>query len=237
MGVDSRGTLRIIGDTGSGVAVRVQVNDGRILLTSSERVVGDWSVSEIGIHDLPEGFAIRAEGEELVLIVEDEVGFAEEMGMAAATPRLARKVAAAHNPEPRELTEPEDPDNESHSSLVGITFALAGMLVLAGGTFLRSSPTTALRGAEASSGGPADYWSVLVFGGLLMVAVAYVVSMGRSWARIVAVLVLSGVIIVYGVMISTSEAIGSHVAAYGFIAGGVVVGVAVLFSGSLRGTG
>ena len=68
-----------------------------------------------------------------------------------------------------------------------------------------------------------------------MVATAYVISIHKRWARVVALVVIAAMVGVFGYMVSEGGLAGSHFAAYGFIAGGIVVGVAVLFSGSLRG--
>lgn len=235
MAVDSAGTLQLTGESGPGVAVRVQVEDGHMTITSVDEVLGNWDVADIGIRDRVEGFSIRAEGEELVLIVDDEVGFADEIGLAAATPRLARKVATAHNPEARELVEdyPRD-DTRTSNNILAIAFALGGVMVLLGGVFLRPSVTNAAASTTIDLEGTGAFWGAFAVGGLLMVAVAFVLSMGRRWARLVALLVIAGVIGTFGYVISTNEVTGSHVAAYGFIAGGIVVGVSVLFSGSLR---
>lgn len=234
MAVDSEGTLQIRGETGPGVAVRVRVDDDRIRITSAEETLGDWAVSEVGIRDRTEGFAIRAEGEEILLLLDDEVGFAVEIGLAAATPRLARKVATAYNPEERELVELESDDTQARTNVLAIAFALGGVMILLGGSLLRNSPSASLSGAQSATPSGADSWAAFVFGGVLMVAVAFVLSLGQRWARLAALLLVVGVVGVFGYLISTTEFDASHFAAYGFISGGIVVGVAVLFSGSLR---
>ena len=73
-----------------------------------------------------------------------------------------------------------------------------------------------------------------VIGGVLMIGVAYVMSMGSRVARLVALLVLLSLVVVFGYAVSQSVSDASQLTAYGFIAGGLVIGIAVLFSGSLR---
>lgn len=237
MVVETDGTVRMRGDSGPGVAVRIRADDGRLRLVSGNELVGDWPINELGINTLQDGFAIRAEGEEFVLRAVDDASLAEEMGIVAASPRMARKVAALHNPEEPETTPAPDALAEPKSNVVAIALALGGGLVLLGGTFLRIAPTPGaslqtIEETAARSG--AEFWLAFVVGGLLMVAVAYAMSIGTRWARAVALLVMTGVVVLFGWVISRNAGDASHLTAYGFIAGGLVVGVGVLFSGGLQ---
>jgi hypothetical protein len=238
MPVDTDGRVLMRGESGSGVPVRVQADGGRLKISSGEAVLGDWSVSEIGLHSVPDGFAIRAEGEEFLLKANDPVGLAEELGMTAVTPRLARQVAASHNPEERPLPPEVDREAIEHqvsARTMAIAFALGGVLVLLGGSFLRIAPTS--RGAaepSVTSFGGVEFWVAFVVGGLVMVALAYAIALQSGWARVAALIVVAALVGLFGYMISATSADSSYFTAYGFIAGGTVVGVAVLFSGSLR---
>lgn len=69
-----------------------------------------------------------------------------------------------------------------------------------------------------------------------MIAAAFVMSIGTRFARAAAAVLLTAMVILFGVMVSDTTADASELTAYGFIAGGLVVGVAVLFSGSLQQT-
>jgi hypothetical protein len=182
---------------------------------------------------LNDGFAIRAEGEEFVLKTDDDAGIAEEIGIAAASPRLARKVAASHPPEVRE-PEPEPEPEPPSSALGAIVFALGGVLVLAGGFFLRESPTlsAADRTASQGFGSAGSFWFAFVIGGLLMAAVAVALAGKLRWARAAAVLVLIVVVVTFALAAQGASADADYLFAYGFIAAGIVVGVAVLFSGT-----
>ena len=234
MSLDTRGTLELTGEPGPEIPVRVQNDDAWLKLTTPEETVGHWPLADIGIRDRSKGFSIRAEGEEILLTVEDEVGFAEHVGLAAATPRLARKLAAASNPEERELEVPETDDTQSRTNVMALAFALGGVMVLLGGTFLRPGTTSQVSRSAASE--PTWFWSAFVFGGLVMVAVAYLMTMRKRWVSLVALLAVAALVGMFGYMVSEGGLDGSQIAAYGFIAGGIVVGVSVLFSGSLRTT-
>lgn len=222
------------GETGPGAHVRVYV-DGEVLrVLAGEDVVGEWPVHQIGIHALNEGFEIRAEGEEFLLVTNDDAALAEEMGIVASSPRLARQVAARHKPEER----PPPHEPELIPSRVGpIAFALAGALVLVGSTFLRTANADIARTrarSEIIEGSGAEFWLAFMIGGVLMVAAAYILSIGAPWGRIAAIVVLAVVVVLFGVVVSDTATDDSHLTAYGFLAGGLAVGVAALFSGTLE---
>lgn len=213
------------GDTGPGVRVQVFADGERLRLVSGNELVGDWRIDQIGIQVLQAGFNIRAEGEEFVLHTEDDAVLADEIGVSAASPRLARRMAARHNPPDRPGDREPTP---IRSNLGAIGYALAGALVILGGTFLNP---------ENGSGGEStgfDFWLAFVVGGVLMIGAALVMSLGARLARIVAAVLLVAMIVIFGVLVSTDDANVTELTAYAFIAGGLVVGVAILFSGSAR---
>ncbi len=230
MAVELDGNVRMRGDTGPGVGVKVLAGEGRLRLTSGDEVVGDWMVDGIGINVLQEGFNIKAEGEEFILRTNDDVALAEELHVIAVSPRLARRLAARHNPEFEEF--PPEPSRIS-SNLGAVGYAVAGALVVLGGSLLSAAggSTTALEGAGGSD---FDFWIAFVVGGILMIAAAYVMSIGTRLARLMATIVLGAVVVMFGLAVNQTVAGTTRLTAYGFIAGGLVVGVAVLVSGSLR---
>lgn len=225
------------GDSGSGLAVMVLADEGRLRILSGDELVGEWDISDIGVQALQDGFAIRVEGEEFVLRATDEVGLAEEMGLVAVSQRLARKVAVSHNAEPPPEAVLVDDSPRRDSNIAALGFALAGVLVFLGGLFLRvaqtSAATSASQGVDAGGG---EFWLAFMVGGGLMVMAAVVLSIGTRWGRVVAFVVLGSVVVVFGFMVSGAVSNSGYVTAYGFIAGGLVVGVGVLFGGVLRST-
>lgn len=232
MAIETRGTVHMRGESGPGIPVDIQADGAHLRLLSGEETVGDWDISSIGIQSLNDGFAIRAEGEEFVLKTEDDAAIAREIGISAGSLRLVRKVAASQNSEERVPTpEPVAPK----SNLGAIVFALGGVLVLSGGFFLREDPTLSAMSRTTSEGLQAGgrFWFAFVIGGLVMAGVAVVLAIGRRWARAAAVLVLSGLVILFGIAAQNATPEADFLLAYGFIAGGIVVGVAVLFGGTL----
>jgi len=233
MAVELDGSMRMRGETGPGVGVRVLAENRRLRLVSGNELVGDWQVGEIGISALQDGFSIKAEGEEFLLRTEDDVALADEIGLSAASPRLARLLAARHNPE--EPPQVEEEDYPVSSNLAAIGFALAGAMIVLGAVILDQTASSAPRALSGDASGTSfDFWIAFVVGGILMIGTAYVMSIGTRFARIVALVVLLCMLVVFGFAVAETNADTSQLAAYGFLAGGLVVGVAVLVSGSLR---
>lgn len=220
------------GDRGPGLRVRVEAEENRLRLVSGSEVVGDWRVPDIGIKVLHDGFNIRAEGEEFILHTADDVSLAEELGVAAASPRLARLLAVRHNPEERAPLEEPEP---ARSNLGAIGLALAGGLLVFGATILNNEgSSTAPRMAAEPDGGGFEFWLAFLIGGVLLIGTAYVMSIGVRVARLVATGLLVVLMVLFGFLVTSSDTDPTQLTAYGFIAGGLVLGVAVLVSGSLR---
>ena len=229
MAVELDGNVRMRGDTGPGVGVKVLAGEGRLRLISGDELVGDWLVDGIGISALQEGFTIKAEGEEFILRTSDDVALAEELQVTAVSPRLGRLLAARHNPEYEEV-DPEPPRISSNLAAVG--YAVAGALVVFGGSLLSAAGGSATV-LEDGAGSDFDFWLAFVVGGILMIAAAYVMSVGTRLARLLATVVLGAVVVTFGVAVNQTVAGSTQLTASGFIAGGLVVGVSVLVSGSL----
>lgn len=235
MAVETRGVVQLRG-TSKRVPVTVRADQHHLWVASGDDVIGDWDVSNIGIQALNDGFSLKVEGEEILLKTDDDPGIAEEIGMMAASPRLARRLAASHPPEER--VPPPEPI-PIKSNLGPIIFALGGALVLAGGFFLRQDPALTAENRSVAEGlqSSGRFWLAFVIGGLAMAGTGYVLARGSRWARVVAGVVMVAIVILFGVAASTSAPAARHLLAYGFVAGGIVVGVAVLFSENLNDDG
>ena len=226
--METQGVVHMRGDTSQTIVVQVFADSERLRLLSGNELIGEWAVHGMGIHALNEGFAIRAEGEELILKTDNDAALAEELGLMTASLRLARKMAASHNVEQAApLPEPDTPT----SNLAAIAFALGGVLILAGGVVLRAASNL----VDLETGPLGPYWLAFSIGGSVIVAVAYLLGRGVRWAQILAVAALIGLIGVFALAIQGVSPDSNDLMAYGFIAGGIVVGVTVLFSGTLAG--
>jgi hypothetical protein len=231
MAVETSGIVTLKGEDGPGVPVRVRAESGRIRIESDNGLVGDWSIHDIGLSVLATGFAIKAEGEEIFLQADDDAGVAEELGVATASPRMARKVAARHNPDrPMPHEEPVEPPPRSNLPAIGL--ALAGALVVFGAFLINSDPTDDRFDAGSQSLGPLPFWLAFMLGGILMIGLAFFMSAGQKWARPAALLVTSLVVLCFALLVNRGIPDAATLFAYGFVAGGMVVGIAVLVSDS-----
>ncbi len=232
MPLQTHGVIRMRGETAPPVSVLVLADAGKLQLLSGDEVIGEWDIDDLGITSLHDGFNIRVEGEDMTLKTDDDVALADELGLGAASHRLARRMAAAHTAEP----EPVPEIDEARSNLAAIVFALGGVLVLAGGILLGSDPETASEGIDVFDIGQLSrFWLAFVVGGMLMAAVAFILSLGARWARYAAIASVLGLVVLFAVAAQGAVPDSNHLLAYGFVAGGIVVGVAVLFSGGLGG--
>ena len=88
------GRLRIEGDPQPPVSVEVDLTDERMRVSSGDVDVADWSLDDIRIEALADGFHVRAEGEEIILEIPEDGRFAIELGLRTAHPALRRKMSA-----------------------------------------------------------------------------------------------------------------------------------------------
>lgn len=79
-----------------------------------------------------------------------------------------------------------------------------------------------------------EFWLAFTIGGILMIAAAYILAMGARWGRLIAIVILALITTVFGLAVGDTPTDASHLTAYGFVAGGLVVGVAVVFGGLLK---
>ena len=96
-------SLRLPGDSNA-LAATVQVQEGRLQVASGEHVIGDWEIAAIDISRIPEGIRVAAEGEVLLLDIDDRAAFEQEAaaigGKAkrSSRPRKSAKAEASRAP-------------------------------------------------------------------------------------------------------------------------------------------
>lgn len=79
------GTVRLAGDSGTLQAVLL-VADNRLKVKTSHAEIGEWPLSDLHSRIRPDGCHIVAEGEELVVSVDEPMRFAEAIGPSIANP-------------------------------------------------------------------------------------------------------------------------------------------------------
>ena len=88
------GSLRMEGEGDSGLDVVIDLENERMLIRTEHTVLGEWSMSDVGIHSENDGFHLRIEGEKVVMTTSDDAAFALEVGLRSASPRLRRLMAS-----------------------------------------------------------------------------------------------------------------------------------------------
>ena len=86
--------LIIEGEDSAPIPVLVDLTDDHLVMTVGDEPVADWARASMRINAMPDGFHIRAEGEAVILDVEDDAHFALELGLKNAHPYLRRRMAA-----------------------------------------------------------------------------------------------------------------------------------------------
>lgn len=86
--------LRLSGETGPPLGVEIDLTDERLSLRTGDAEVADWSLDEIRVSALVDGFHVRAEGEEIILDVTEDARFALDLGLRNAHPTLRRRMSA-----------------------------------------------------------------------------------------------------------------------------------------------
>jgi hypothetical protein len=72
----------------------IDLTDDRLRMSAGGSEIGNWAMSEIRVNALPDGFHLRAEGEEVLLDVTEDAQFAVDLGLRTAPPHLRRRMSA-----------------------------------------------------------------------------------------------------------------------------------------------
>jgi hypothetical protein len=86
--------LRLSGADEAPISVVIDLTDDRLTMTAGDIEVGDWARDQVRVSAMPDGFHVRAEGEELILDVTDDAHFALDLGLRNAPPILRRRMSA-----------------------------------------------------------------------------------------------------------------------------------------------
>lgn len=214
MTFETDGKIFVKGDDAPGVAVHIHAERHGLVLFKDDEEFARFDRPDLRISALTEGFAIRYAGEDFVLKADDDVGLAEELGLAAATPRLARKMAAAHNT--TERARPEPPP-EVRSQFGAVLYGVAGILIISGGTLLQTSEFVL---------DIADPWVAFLLAGTVMIGVAWLMTRNWRWPDWLAFAVLGGISVLFALAVREGFGGGIETPAYGLVAGGLVLGAA-----------
>ena len=86
--------LKTIGDR-KGLPVTVHLEDDRLSINAGDQALGDWPLSEIHLEPIATGYRMNAEGEQILIELQDSEAF--ELELHKKPPRTRVKVPSAGN--------------------------------------------------------------------------------------------------------------------------------------------
>jgi len=119
---DLTGTVRMAGESDTGIRVEVHLDDETLSLVSPYGELGRWPLAGLGIAARVDGFHLKVEGEELVLSTNDDARFAIAVGLrSSSSPRLVRQLAHARDGgiDPENRLAPRPPEIRQLDSEIG----------------------------------------------------------------------------------------------------------------------
>ena len=95
-------SLKVPGDTSS-LDATLLVENGRLEIKAGDQPIGDWSLKEIDLDPMDNGFRMFADGEQLLIEVKDRSGFEEAVGrnsgpMTRKRPKLSSRIKSQKRP-------------------------------------------------------------------------------------------------------------------------------------------
>jgi hypothetical protein len=90
---DFEGVLRTPTERATAIRVVIDLTDERLRLRSGDTKIADWNLDEIRVNAQPDGFHVKAEGEEIILDLTDDAEFAVALGLSSAPVALARRMS------------------------------------------------------------------------------------------------------------------------------------------------
>lgn len=90
---DFEGVLRTVTDRNVAIRVTIDLTDERLRLVNGDSEIANWSLDEIRVNAMSDGFHIKAEGEEVILDLTEDAEFAVALGLGSAPVDLARRMS------------------------------------------------------------------------------------------------------------------------------------------------
>lgn len=157
-------SLKTVGDT-RGLPATVKLEQGRLSIIAGDAPIGDWPLAEIGLDPVPRGYRLAAEGEHLIIELDDSEQFAEELARSTKKKRRRRRKGDASEARVQtrpQIERPPEPKRPARRGLPGASVlpdsdaprpssSTAGLV----SRFRRSSPETGQQEKPASVRGSA----------------------------------------------------------------------------------
>jgi hypothetical protein len=116
-------SLRSIGDVKS-LPASVELNEGRLSIMAGSSEIGSWLLADVNLEEMPTGYRLAAEGEQILIELKDLDGFATELAgqRKKRSPFGRRKADLPRRPEGTEPVTftPPSTDTEKRESGVSL---------------------------------------------------------------------------------------------------------------------
>src|SRR4026207_68493 len=87
------GSLKLAGNEAP-VRVAIDLTDDHVIRISAEAIeIGEWTIGQIAVKALDDGFHMIADGEELIIRTDNDTAFALAMGIRNAPTQLRRQMS------------------------------------------------------------------------------------------------------------------------------------------------
>ena len=87
------GSLKLAGNEAP-VRVAIDLTDDHVIRISAEEIeIGEWTIGQLAVKALEDGFHMIAEGEELIIKTDNDPAFALAMGIRNAPTHLRRQMS------------------------------------------------------------------------------------------------------------------------------------------------
>jgi hypothetical protein len=87
------GSLKLAGNEAP-VRVAIDLTDDHVIRISAETIeIGEWTLGQIGMKALDDGFHMLADGEELIIKTDNDPAFALAVGIRNAPTQLRRQMS------------------------------------------------------------------------------------------------------------------------------------------------
>jgi hypothetical protein len=102
MGMDHfDGSLKLAGQEAP-VRVAIDLTDDQVMrITAEEIEIGEWTIGQVAVKALDDGFHMIADGEEIIIKTDNDPAFALAMGIRNAPTQLRRQMSDLMRYDPR----------------------------------------------------------------------------------------------------------------------------------------
>jgi hypothetical protein len=113
-------SLRTVGDVTT-LPASIEISEGRLTISAGSTEIGSWSLDEVSLQEIPTGYRMVAEGDQILIELKDVTAFSAALATGAKKKRaLVRKRGANESKAPARET-PEIPATTTPPEPVEVT--------------------------------------------------------------------------------------------------------------------